>query len=55
MYCFFPFGFINSIIFVINPCGSYSRLVGEELYAEVCFGSSGSKFTNLRSITYLVR
>ena len=53
MYRFFPFGFINSVIFVINPCGSYSRFVGEESCVKVCFESSGSKFTNLRSITYL--
>ena len=55
MYRFFPFGFINSIIFVINPCGSYSRFVGEESCVKVWFESSGSKFTNLRSITYLDR
>ena len=27
MYCFLPFGFTNAIIFVINPCGSYSAFV----------------------------
>ena len=31
MYCFLPFGFINVIIFVINPSGSYSTLVGADL------------------------
>ena len=30
MYCFLPFGFIN-VIFVINPCDSYSTFIGEEL------------------------
>ena len=24
IYCFFPFGFVNVIIFVINPSGFYS-------------------------------
>ena len=31
MYCFLPFGFINVIIFVNNPSGSYSTFVGADL------------------------
>ena len=31
MYCFLPFGFINVIIFVINPSGFYSTFVGADL------------------------
>ena len=35
MYCFFPFSFINVIIFVINTWD----LVGAESCVKVCFGS----------------
>ena len=31
MYCFLPFGFINVIIFVINPSGSYIAFFGAYL------------------------
>ena len=31
IYCFFPFGFVNVIIFVINPSGFYSAFVGAYL------------------------
>ena len=31
MYFFLPFGFINVIIFVINPSGSYSTFVEADL------------------------
>ena len=30
MYCFLPFGFINVIIFVINPYGFYSTFAGAD-------------------------
>ena len=56
MYCFFPFGFMNVIIFVINPCRSYLKFAGAELWVKVCFGSFGSIRTNLRrSVACLVR
>ena len=41
------------MIFVINPCGPYSRYVGVESCGKVCFGSFGSIHTNLQSISYL--
>ena len=31
MYFFLPFGFINVIIFVVNPYDSYSTFVGADL------------------------
>ena len=31
MYYFLPFGFTNVIIFVNNPCGSYSAFAGAEM------------------------
>ena len=31
VYCFLPFGFINVIVFVVNPFGSYSAFVGADL------------------------
>ena len=31
MYCFLPFGFINVIIFVVNPFGSWLTFVGADL------------------------
>ena len=37
MYCFHCFDFINVIIFTINPCGPYSRLVGEKSDVTVFF------------------
>ena len=37
MYCFHCFDFINVIIFAINPCGPYSRLVGENSDVTVSF------------------
>ena len=30
MYCFLPFGFINIIFNVINPCGLYSTFFGAD-------------------------
>ena len=47
MYCFLLFGFINFIIFVINPSGSYSAFVGAGLeYPNLlrCDRSSWSEF-----------
>ena len=37
MYCFHCFDFINVIIFAINLCGPYSRLVGEKSDVTVFF------------------
>ena len=38
MYCFLPFGFINVIMFVINPSGFYSILVQDLEYPNLlCF------------------
>ena len=37
--CFLLLDFINVIIFVINPCGPYSKFVGAESCVEICFGS----------------
>ena len=31
MYCFLPFGFINVVIFVINPSGFYLTFIGADL------------------------
>ena len=42
MYYFFPFDFINVIIFVINPCDPYSRFIWAESYIKVSFESFGS-------------
>ena len=42
MCCFFLFGFINVIIFIINPCGPYSGFVGAGSGIKVCFGLFGS-------------
>ena len=36
MYYFLPPGFIN-VIFVIDPCGPYSRFIGAESCVKVCF------------------
>ena len=49
------FSFVNVIIFVINPCGPYSRFVGVESCVKLCFRSFVSIRSNLWFITYLVR
>ena len=48
LFCFLLFGFVNVIIFVINPCDPYLRFVGAGSCVKVCFGSFGSIYTNLR-------
>lgn len=33
--CFVPYSFINTIIFVINPYGLYSRFVGADSWIKI--------------------
>ena len=42
MYCFVPFVFINVIIFVINPSGSYATFVGADLEYPIRYALTGT-------------
>ena len=52
MYFFLPFGFINIIIFVVNPSGTYSTFVGADLEYPNSLRHDRSSWSELRYFNF---
>ena len=52
MYCFLPFEFINVIIFVVNPFGSYLTFVGAHLEYPNLLRHDRSNWSELRYFNF---
>ena len=52
MYCFLPFEFINVIVFVVNPFGSYSTFVGADLEYPNSLRHNRSAWSGLRYFNF---